>query len=266
MDLTLYRKIIDQVAHRVDLVALTSSGEPLLCEDLPLMVDYAKQQGLRVVTTTNGLLLNPNRAKQLLDAGLDELRISVDGASKGTYERIRTDASYDKLMQNLSDLQNIRFRYGSCKIDIHFVLQRHNLNDFGALASTYARLADTLSVSLLKTFGYQELLGLAIVPMQAPIACNLLYTMPTVLWDGVVSICCNNHSRRDLLGNVQLADIGALWNCALYKHYRQLHLTNRFERIALCSGCFFPDLKTEWMISGTLLKNCALVAKTGTSR
>lgn len=247
-----YKTIIDDISEKAKYVALTSSGEPLLCNRLSDMVSYAKQRGLYVVTTTNGLLLDAKVAEELLSAGLNELRISVDGATKQTYEHIRTGANYEKLIQNIQSLQEIRHKYPTCMIDLHIVFQKDNVQDFYIYADTYKHLADTLSVSMPKTFGYPELRAIATTPMVKPDTCNLLYTMITVLADGSVSICCNNHSQKSLVGHIDSDGFDTIWNNATYNKYRQLHLDGQFDKIELCSGCFFTDIRIEWIIQDML--------------
>jgi hypothetical protein len=72
------------------------------------------------------------------------------------------------------------------------------------------------------------------------------------LHDGAVSICCNNHSRKSLIGHLDERSLIDIWNCDTYSKLRQLHLRDRFDEIELCSGCFFTDVRIEWMLQDTL--------------
>lgn len=55
-------------------------GEPLLNRDLPRMVAHLKSRGVYVLFNTNATLLTEDWGRRLIEAGLDELRVSVDGA------------------------------------------------------------------------------------------------------------------------------------------------------------------------------------------
>lgn len=57
-------------------------GELLLNKDLPPMVSYLKARGTYVLFNSNGILLNEKRGQALIDAGLDEYRLSMDGATR----------------------------------------------------------------------------------------------------------------------------------------------------------------------------------------
>ncbi len=97
-DLPLYhlKKIIDDIASFKPEIVF-SSTEPLLYKDIIEAINYVKKKKLRCRLTTNGFLL-PNFAEKLVDSGLDELLISIDGPEKihdyvrgieGTFKRIR---------------------------------------------------------------------------------------------------------------------------------------------------------------------------------
>ena len=79
--------ICDQLPE-LERVALHGIGEPLLNEALPDMIRYLKGRNAYVFFNSNGILLDAHRQHQLIDAGLDELRISLDAASQAGYEAI----------------------------------------------------------------------------------------------------------------------------------------------------------------------------------
>ena len=56
-------------------------GEPMLVKNLPKMVRYLKDRGTYVLFNTNGTVLNERNGRALIDAGLDELRVSLDAAN-----------------------------------------------------------------------------------------------------------------------------------------------------------------------------------------
>jgi pseudo-rSAM protein/SPASM domain protein len=60
-------------------VVLFSGGEPLLRNDLEELVAYAAERGIRPVLSTNGTLIDADRAESLKAAGLKYAGISVDG-------------------------------------------------------------------------------------------------------------------------------------------------------------------------------------------
>jgi MoaA/NifB/PqqE/SkfB family radical SAM enzyme len=59
------------------------------------MTRYAREKHIWVRTTTNASLLHlKDNYRKMIDADVNELQISVDGASKQVYEGIRCGANY----------------------------------------------------------------------------------------------------------------------------------------------------------------------------
>ena len=101
MDFDKYCQLIDQLAG-VRILSLLGIGEPLLHPRFPEMVSYAarKNWGWHISTTSNGMLLTEELGDRLIDAGLNEMRISIDGPDKDYVEKMRKGAKFDKIIDN----------------------------------------------------------------------------------------------------------------------------------------------------------------------
>ena len=79
------------VAQLPDLrrAVLQGIGEPLLNRDLARMIAHLKERGVYTVFNTNAALLTRRRQVELIDSGLDELRVSLDSSTPDTYLKIR---------------------------------------------------------------------------------------------------------------------------------------------------------------------------------
>ena len=109
MDQNKYEKSIDEVVGLgCKQVVLTSFGEPLIDKRLEDKVAYAKSQGLRTYIISNASLLTRSRAKGLIEAGLDELRVSYYGMRKETYNKVMVGLDFDVTMKNLADFLEVR--------------------------------------------------------------------------------------------------------------------------------------------------------------
>jgi uncharacterized radical SAM superfamily Fe-S cluster-containing enzyme len=88
MSWELFRSIVDQVPD-IERAVLHGVGEPMLVKNLPKMVRYLKDRGTYVLFNTNGTVLNDKNGRALIEAGLDELRVSLDAANAKSYLAIR---------------------------------------------------------------------------------------------------------------------------------------------------------------------------------
>jgi MoaA/NifB/PqqE/SkfB family radical SAM enzyme len=100
MSFELFTGIVDQLTN-VKRVVLHGVGEPMMVKDLPRMVAYLKARGVYVLFNTNGTLLKVKKSRELIEAGLDELRVSLDAAEAGAYARIRGRDMFDAILRNL---------------------------------------------------------------------------------------------------------------------------------------------------------------------
>lgn len=73
------RKLIGDLAEFGVPVLLFSGGEPLLREDIFELASLAREQGIRPVLSTNGILITKEVAKEICNVGFEEVGISVDG-------------------------------------------------------------------------------------------------------------------------------------------------------------------------------------------
>ncbi len=88
-------------------------GEPLLNKDLPRMIAHLKARGVYVLFNTNATLLNDEWARKLIGAGLDELRVSIDGADPKTYAAIRGAPLLHKLVNHLKHFIEVQKELGA---------------------------------------------------------------------------------------------------------------------------------------------------------
>jgi MoaA/NifB/PqqE/SkfB family radical SAM enzyme len=128
LSMPLFRRIVDALPG-LRTLTLQGLGEPLLCPDLPAMVEYAAARGIRAGFNTNGTLLVRRTAERLVRAGLAWLHVSIDGATPETYAGIRDGAELGRVQENVRGLVDVtrRLGVGTPDTSIVFVAMRRNL-------------------------------------------------------------------------------------------------------------------------------------------
>ncbi len=111
MSWELFTSIVDQVPNLVRAV-LHGVGEPMLVKNLPRMVRHLKDRGTYVLFNTNGTVLNEKNGRALIDAGLDELRVSLDAASAKSYRAVRGKDYFNRILRNVRAFRNLQEREG----------------------------------------------------------------------------------------------------------------------------------------------------------
>ena len=127
-------------------------GEPLLHKDFFEMVSFLSDYLIWTRTSINGsLLLANNNIERLVNSTLGEVQISIDGASKETYEKIRVRANFDKVTKGVRELNNALESANRNLSRMWVVLQEENIHEVSrfvdlAMDLKFKRL--TFSVSL----------------------------------------------------------------------------------------------------------------------
>jgi MoaA/NifB/PqqE/SkfB family radical SAM enzyme len=107
----LFTRIVDQ-APGLARAVLHGVGEPMLVKDLPRMVKYLKERGVYVLFNTNGTVLNARNGRALIEAGLDELRVSLDASNRESFRRVRGADYFNRITRNVRAFRDLQKREG----------------------------------------------------------------------------------------------------------------------------------------------------------
>lgn len=146
-----FKNIIDE-QYGIFELKIQGMGEPFLGKDFIKMVAYASDKDIWVRTSTNATLLDKQENyKRIIDAGVDEIQISVDGTTKDTYEKIRINARFEILAKNCKLINSYCDSLGIDKTRMWVLLQKDNakeLHHFPAFAKElgFKRVAIILDV------------------------------------------------------------------------------------------------------------------------
>jgi MoaA/NifB/PqqE/SkfB family radical SAM enzyme len=111
MSWDLFTSIVDQLPELARVV-LHGVGEPMLVPNLPRMVKYLKERGVYVLFNTNGTVLSERNGRALIDAGLDELRVSLDASNRESFKAIRGRDYFGRIVRNVRAFRELQEREG----------------------------------------------------------------------------------------------------------------------------------------------------------
>ncbi len=147
-------RILDQCAELgVPSVKLNWRGEPLLNPKLPAIVAYAKRVGmLETIINTDAVTLTAEKARALIEAGVDLLIYSFDGGTKDTYERMRPgrfhENRFEDVYENIRRFAAIRRKLGAAlpRTQIQMVLTADTHREQEAFFQLFEDCVDDVSV------------------------------------------------------------------------------------------------------------------------
>jgi MoaA/NifB/PqqE/SkfB family radical SAM enzyme len=79
------------------------------------MVKYLKDRGVYVLFNTNGTVLSERNGRALIDAGLDELRVSLDASNRESFKAIRGRDYFGRITRNVRAFRELQEREGHTK-------------------------------------------------------------------------------------------------------------------------------------------------------
>jgi len=127
-------EFIRQQSHTVN-VHVGSDGDPFASLVYRYFIRHSKSLvNVRYSVQTNGLLVKKMYQKHKDMFGkLNVLNISIDGASEQTYNRLRRGGSFNKLLENLEAIKQLKLNHGF-ELILHFVVQKDNYHELEAMS------------------------------------------------------------------------------------------------------------------------------------
>lgn len=115
-------------------LGLTGIGESFMNKDFMKMLKYAKSKKIYVEIYDTFYFVDKKIAKELIDMGIDRIQPSIDAATKETYENIRVNSNFDRVVKNLKTLIDLKKERGLTfpEFSFHYVASKLNVHEIPA--------------------------------------------------------------------------------------------------------------------------------------
>lgn len=253
-----FKRILEQFAEldfvpRV--VVLYHGGEPLINKHLEQYIATFKALGVsKTVITTNASLLTAKRAEGLVAAGLDEIKISFDGASAAENDLIRIGGDFRRDASNVKTLLRIRELLEKTTPSVRISNVRiANIAELTDLLKEGQEFFSKPPNYLIEAFGVENISfqslpamqwpgmvdegsGSFVAPLQNKVNyCASLFETFSVLTNGNVVACCNDLIEARIFGNVFKNSIFEIWHSDEFAEFRRQFRANIYSEP--CSSC-----------------------------
>lgn len=228
---------------RFKLVSFTGQGEPLLNKELPWMISRAKEYADRVDIVTNGVLLTKELNIELIDSGLDVLRISLQGVNQDEYLQIgQRKIDFKKFIYHIADFYE-KSR-GKCKIYVKII----NLSSRLCFYDLFGGITDRMFVEYVKPVYHgvdyskwdmslnTDRRG---IEHERRSVCAFPFYSLDVWPNGDVVPCPAIH--KIVMGNVNEMSLNDMWKSDKLKDFRIMHLSKARHYHHQCGVCCAPD-------------------------
>ena len=195
--------------HGAKSVKFNFRGEPGLAAHLHSVVVAAKRVGyVETAINTNLTSFSRRRLRNLGLAGLDLMIVSVDGATKETYEAIRINGDFAKLQLNLDYLMSCDPRP---RVRLQMVVQDRNAHEVGRMGEVFNGLYDELVFQGIRegNEGQRK-------------ACPQPNQRLVIMHDGRVGACCHNWNHEAVIGHFPEQSLKEIWDSKEARELREL--------------------------------------------
>ena len=257
MDFADFRKLIDEIAEYACFVDLYNWGESFLHPQIFDMIDYANARNISTKISTSLNYFDEGMAKQVIESGLEELVVSLDGADQETYEKYRVRGSFDKVTESLRSLVRQRELHKSPfpLLTIRVLLNRYNENQIPAIRQLGKQLrVDNVVVApiMVNTDSQEDMERWLPVnerhsfydyrtrqdrTLQKVKACPYLWESCVISWEGGVSPCCWYDDPANDFGNAFTEPLKDIWNNDFYVASRKVFRGEEVMRDTVCVHC-----------------------------
>lgn len=239
MDFDLFTRLVDQcAAGNVYSIRLSFRGESFLHKRILECLRYAKQKGIKEVSTlTNGLRLDEEMFKEMMEAGMDWITISFDGLGE-TYEQIRRPAKYERAVEKIANYAKIKADAGRVKpvIKVQSILPAIE-KDPQAFYDVFAPITDMVSANPLIDF----LQSKKDMPKIENFACPQIYQRLVVGADGLCMMCANDEEGKIIVGDANTQSIHEIWHGKEMSRVREIHRRCAgAKELSACAECYLP--------------------------
>ena len=257
LEMALFRKIIDEGAPWFRYICLDGPGETTLNPGVFGMVRYARGRGIRTVFSTNASTFDAATCDAILDSGLDQIILSVNGTTPEVYAAVHGVEGYDTAVANIRRfLTRKRERRAHVLVSVQMVRLPETLPQEGDFYRMWRREHGVDFVRVKQDVVRIPGACLPEPPRRAarPRPCPRLWHGPVFIeTNGDVYASPGILYKTGPVGNVREETLAAIWNNERMQAMRRAHAARDLSELPECAGCAYPAPRLPLILAGFLL-------------
>lgn len=250
-------------------------GEALLHPDYFSMLRAIKREGPFVYFFTNGILMKDEAGKNLVDSGIDMICISMGGATKQTYKKIRGVDGFEQVVQNIEKINEYKIMKNKKTPVLSFNVVA--MNSIMPELASMVRLANKIGVehiampnmvaqgkemivesiwenvdeaksTIEQASTIAEKYNIKFIPPNLKIMekdCKSLFHKMFINWDGTVMSCA---LEKYIVGDVSKNSLSEIWNSKGMIGLRKKYYEHGLKSV--CPRCSCWDNKPDNFLYG----------------
>lgn len=255
MPLKEFERILDQLVPKYGTpqINLEGSGEPTMAKDLPDYIKAVKKRNLKCFMYCNGARLNGKFMQDIINSGIDFIRISIIGHNKEIYNKWMNVDNFELVKSNIKEIKDyIKKVESSCKLSTYHLITNNNLLNEQVeeyKKNVISELGVTSYIWKMHNWsGNYDNLN----PRSAELrrSCGRPFAPELTIRaggkkgrSGAVVPCCQTlgppNEEKSILGHFDNQTFEEIYFGQKYKELRQAHSNKDFDKIDYCKNCDF---------------------------
>lgn len=239
-----FKRILDAgVKNGLKAIKLNYLNEPLIRKDIIQFISYAKEIGISdIYLSTNGLLLTDVFTKELIEAGLTRIQVSIDAYTNETYDKVRPGGDLGKVVENIEQFVKIRNELQSITplIRVNFVRTELNEHELQHFVDYWVKKVEMV--------GIQEMVKPPVSNVDIKskttsnkrkegFRCSFPFKQMVINNEGNILPCCTFYGEQFKMGNIKYDNIIDVWNSEQMRILRNIHRNGKYYENDICKKC-----------------------------
>jgi len=237
-----FKAVMNNITKYVDIdeLGLSAKGEVLVNKEFVEIVKSCKDDfniGY-IYFSTNGALLDNKKAIELLEAGINSIKFSINALDEKSYVDVHQTDDFDKVIRNFQNLLHLKkTKYKDLKVTISSVIDmdKEKLSQkFKKLIGDNFELIDDIAVYAISYTPKMKSIGSdKKITKKCPIPFSDIY----INSDSTLGFCCKDYFDEISFGSLLKNDFLELYNSKEYEDIREMHKKSEFPDNHLCKNC-----------------------------
>lgn len=245
--------IIRQVKDDVLIAVLYTNGEPLLYKDISKLIRFCNKNHVLTMIATNGLLLNKDNISDILDAGIDFIKLQLSGFTQDVYNVQVRHGNVERLKDNIRLLVAIRkSKSAHTLLMLDYIVYQYNQHQLPLVREFCRELDIMLNVRPGNPQGGLEgrepPQSREVLPLK--ISCDWLWKGMQVNFNGHILQCCDGVIYSGIkpyaIYQIGHTDVRKVWNGRAAQDMRYVIAHKGRGVLPLCAQCYRRGVAFKW--------------------
>ena len=233
-----------------------TTGEPFIYKNIDKIIKKSKEIGFEYTyISTNGALATPSKAKDVIEAGIDSIKFSINAFDKEDYNVVHGKDEWDLVLKNLKFISDYRKQHKKkFRLYVTSVITNITENKIRDFKKILNGLVDEIQLSAVHAQGGYMSKAYDLLKVSNTVAssldvnfnqtkesdtdiCTIPFNRLHVTCEGYLTACCVDYQNYLTVADLNVMSIGDAWRSEDFRKLREKHLTKKLHN-TLCDNCW----------------------------